>query len=93
MVPLLFVQSAIQIEGRTDQGEVGEIPGKVAEKLSALTCFFCAEAKVVGKSQHLFEDQAGLLQPFGGVSACSCEGLDKPEGADVECAFFCRLQR
>ena len=56
-------QCPIQIEGRADQGQMGEGLRKVAQGLAAVAGLLGVQPEVIGVTEHLLENQPGLVQP------------------------------
>ncbi len=74
----------VEVEGRANQGQMGERLREIAEGLAAGARLLGVEAEVVGITEHLLEEQAGVVQPVRFDVAGAGERVDEPEGAHVE---------
>src|SRR5690348_10276665 len=71
------VQMMVQIIGCADQSQMSECLWKITEMLAAWPQFFGEKADVIGITQSLFEEEAGLFQ-----IPASRQAFDVPERAD-----------
>ena len=53
----------VEVEGGTDQGQVGERLREVAQGFTAVASLFGVQAQVVSVAEHLLEEQPGVFQP------------------------------
>lgn len=77
----------IQIESRTDQGQMTERLRRVTQLLSTDGDLLGEHAQMVTEAEHVFEHVDGFVEVFRVVDAGSGERLDQPEGAHAERAF------
>ena len=55
----------VQVQGRTDQGQVAQSLGEVAQLLALLAQFFGIQPDVIGIAHHLVEALPRLVYPSG----------------------------
>src|SRR5208282_5324230 len=58
---VVLVELMIQVIGGTNEAEMGEGLGEVAQQFAVVADFFRIQSEVVGVAESLFEDQAGQL--------------------------------
>ena len=80
----------VQVEGGTNQSQVRERLGEVAQGFTAAARLLSVKAEVVAITEHLLEEQACLLQESRVGMAGAGQGLNQPEGAHVEGALAAR---
>src|SRR5829696_2737647 len=76
-------ESAVEVEGSADEGQMGEGLREVSQRLAAGSDLLGVETEVVGVAQHLLEDKPSFFQP-----SCAGERLHEPECAQAERAFL-----
>src|SRR5947209_14219980 len=74
----------VEIEGGADQSQMSEGLREVAQGLAAGTGLLGVQADMVGITEHLLEEQPGVIQPGRVGAAGARERLDEPEGTHVE---------
>ncbi len=63
--PTLAAQATVQIECGADQREVCKGLRKIAQRLALSPGLFRVKPEMIGKAQHPFKQQPGLIQLFG----------------------------
>jgi hypothetical protein len=86
----LATQHAVQIKCGADQREMSEGLGTIAQRLALRPGLLCIKPKMIRIAQHPFEQQSGLVQPFGIRQACPCQRFHEPKGAHVKSTFLAR---
>ena len=59
-------ESAVEVERRADQCKVRESLREIAQSLSAVSGLLGVKAQVIRISEHLLEEQPGILEPHQG---------------------------
>src|SRR6476620_2796771 len=86
----LRIERAVEIDGRADEGEMGEGLWEVAAGLPRHRGLLGEQAQVTGVAEHALEHEPGLVEAGRVVPARARERFDQPEAADVERALVAR---
>ena len=72
-------QPPVQIEGSTDQRQMGERLWKIAQRFTLGPCLLCVKPEMVGVTEHSLEEQHGLIKFFRISLTRTCQRLYEPE--------------
>ena len=78
---------AIQIECRTDQGQMTECLWRIAQLLPTPRNFLRKHTQVIRKVQHILKDVDGTHQVLIVIHSCAGQSFYKPKGAHAKCTF------
>ena len=87
---LLRPKCPVQVKGGTDQSQMGERLGEIAERFTTGPRLLRVETEMIGITEHLLEEQPSVVQARRVGAAGARQGLDQPEGAHVECSLAAR---
>lgn len=79
-----MLRNPIQIESRTDQGQVTESLGRVTQLLSTAGNLLREHHQMVGEAEHILKEIDGPGEILGLVYTGPRHCLDQPEGTHAE---------
>jgi len=62
LLDLLRPKCPVQVEGRTDQSQMGERLGEIAERFTAGPRLLRVETEMIGIAEHLLKEQSSVVQ-------------------------------
>ncbi len=83
MVAIPGVEGEVEVGGGGNEAKVGEGLREIPQLFSRMGHFFRIQSKMIGISEHFFENQPGFRQ-----SPSPSEGFDEPECAHAKGALF-----
>ena len=87
---LLRPEGPVEIEGSADQSQVGERLREIAKRFAGWAGLFRVDAEMIRITQHLFEEEPGVVKSCGVGPAGPSQSLDEPERAHVESSLSAR---